>query len=379
MATLTTQEKSTRFLTLDVFRGMTVCFMIIVNSPGGSTNYAPLLHADWHGFTPTDLVFPSFLFAVGNAMAFSMRKYELQGEGIFWRKLLKRTALIFLLGFLMYWFPFFGTDEAGNVGLLPLSETRILGVLQRIALCYFFGSLIFHYFSKQTAVWIGVGLLIGYWLVMYLFGDAGDPYSLTGNAALKLDLWLMGPDHLYHGEGIPFDPEGALSTLPAIGNVIAGYLTGDYIRRQGNSFETIAKLMLVAAALLVGAWAWDMSFPINKKLWTSSFVLLTSGLDIALIACLIYVVELRSYRRWTSFFLVFGKNPLFIYLLSEFLVITLFLVSVGDQSLRNWIYQSVYLSLLPPIQASLWFALTIMAICWVVGYWLDKRNIYIRV
>jgi len=369
-----------RNLALDVFRGMTVCFMIIVNTPGTwEIAYAPLLHAPWHGFTPTDLVFPSFLFAVGNAMAFSMHKYESQGESVFWRKTLKRTFIIFLLGFLLYWFPFFREAEGGGLELRPLGETRILGVLQRIALCYFFASIIIHYGSKKAALWFSAFALIGYWIISYAFGDANDPYSLAGNAALKLDLLLFGDKHLYHGEGIAFDPEGFLSTLPSIVNVIAGYLAGDYIRRKGNSYEVIAKLCLVGSLLILGALTWHMAFPINKKLWTSSFVLLTVGIDLLILASLAFVIEIQKRRKWTQFFLVFGKNPLFIYVLADLLITILSMVPLGEKSLQQVFFRDVLLKIASPINASLLFALIFMMLCWSIGYVLDRKKIYIRV
>jgi predicted acyltransferase len=372
-------DQQARYLALDVFRGMTICFMIIVNSPGSwDIAYAPLLHAQWHGFTVTDLVFPSFLFAVGNAMAFTMPKFDNQPERIFWTKVLKRTFIIFLLGFLMYWFPFFRQGESG-LELRPLAETRIPGVLQRIALCYFFASVILHFGSKRFAVWFSVFALLAYWLLSYVFGDATDPYSLTGNAGLKLDLLLFGEQHLYHGEGIAFDPEGLLSTLPSIVNVIGGYLAGDFIRRYGNSYETIAKLMIAGALLIFLALTWHMAFPINKKLWTSSFVLLTVGLDLLILPFLIYVIEIMNSRKWTDFFVVFGRNPLFIYLLSEILLITLYMIPAGDKNLQQWFYQDLFGSFASPINASLLFALFFMLVCWAVGYILDRKRIYIRV
>jgi predicted acyltransferase len=371
-------SENQRYLSLDVFRGMTVCFMIIVNTGGGSVNYAPLLHASWHGFTPTDLVFPSFLFAVGNAMAFSLYKYEQQGDNVFWRKTLKRTAIIFLLGFLMYWFPFVRPDENGNWAMMPLANTRILGVLQRIALCYFFASIVLHFGSKRFAVWFSVFALLVYWIVSYAFGDPNDPYSLTGNAGLRLDVWLFGESHMYHGEGVAFEPEGLLSTLPSIVNVIFGYLAGDFIRRYGNKYETIAKLMLAGGVLVFVALTWDMAFPINKKLWTSSFVLLTVGIDLMVLSFLIYVLEILKRTKWTPFFLVFGKNPLFIYLLSELLIITLYMIPTASGSLQRSIYLG-FEKIASPINASFLFALFFMLTCWAVGYVLDKRKIYIRV
>jgi predicted acyltransferase len=372
-------EQQARYLALDVFRGMTICFMIIVNSPGSWViAYGPLLHAPWHGFTPTDLVFPSFLFAVGNAMAFTIHKFDGQPESIFWSKILKRTFIIFLLGFLMYWFPFFQQGDSG-LELKPLSATRIPGVLQRIALCYFFASIVLHYGSKKFAVLFSAFALLSYWLVSYLFGNAIDPYSLTGNAGLKLDLFLFGEGHLYHGEGVAFDPEGLLGTLPAIVNVIGGYLAGDFIKRYSSSYETIAKLMIAGAVLILIALTWDMAFPINKKLWTSSFVLLTVGLDLLILPILIFVIEMLNYRKWTYFFVVFGRNPLFIYLLSEVLLITLYLISVGDKSAQEVIYDDFLMSFSSPINASFLFAFLFMLVNWAVGYWLDKKRIYIKV
>ena len=374
-----TMKHAERNLALDAFRGMTICFMIIVNSPGTwDVAYAPLLHASWHGFTPTDLVFPSFLFAVGNAMAFVMPKYESQGRAAFWNKVIRRTLLIFLLGYLMYWFPFFQQSPEGGLMLRPIGETRIMGVLQRIALCYFFAAVILHVAKGRILFWIGAGLLFGYWLISYFFGTPGDPYSLAGNAALKFDLAVFGPAHLYHGEGVPFDPEGLLSTFPAIVNVLLGFWAGQLIRKHGNSFETIAKLMLAGFICILVALAWNDSFPINKKLWTSSFVLLTSGIDLMILPALIYLIEILKRTRFSYFFVVFGKNPLFIYLLSEVLLVTLYLIPAGGSSLQQQIYAGLR-SFANPLNASLLFALLYMLTCWLVGYVLDKRKIYIKV
>lgn len=373
-------EQQPRYLALDVFRGMTICFMIIVNSPGSwQFAYAPLEHAAWHGFTPTDLVFPSFLFAVGNAMAFVMHKYESQGNAVFWRKVLKRTFIIFLIGYLMYWFPFFRQAQDGGLELKPLAETRILGVLQRIALCYFFASVILHFGSRKFALWFSAFALFAYWVISWSFGDPSDPYSMTGNAGLRLDLILFGPDHLYHGEGIAFDPEGLLSTLPSIVNVIAGFFAGDYIRRNGNSYETISKLMIAGAFLIFGALVWDMAFPINKKIWTSSFALLTVGIDLLILSVLIYIIEIYKRRRWTHFFVVFGRNPLFIYVLADLLITFMGLITVQGSSLQEWLYQNVFGSFAGPFLASFLFAFFYMLLNWTIGYFLDKKGIYIRV
>ena len=377
-------KSASRFLALDVFRGLTVCFMIIVNTPGdGATAFAPLLHADWNGFTPTDLVFPSFLFAVGNAMSFSMEKYRALGDGAFFGKVIKRTLLIFLLGYLMYWFPFF-TIEDGQFALKPISHTRVMGVLQRIALCYFFASLIIRYFSSRGVMIASIVLLFGYWLLLLAYGMPGDVYGMQTNAGYYLDKFILGENHLYHGEGVAFDPEGILSTLPSIVNVIIGYYAGKFIQQKGKTYETVARLFLTGGVLVCLALIWNTYFPINKKLWSSSFVLLTTGIDLTIIAGLIYLVEIQKAgapeKGWTKFFTVFGKNPLFIYLLSELLAILLYQINVTrKQSVFSWINNVFFQRVAPGPVGSLFFALSFMMLCWSVGLWLDKRKVYIRV
>lgn len=365
-----------RYLALDVFRGMTICFMIIVNSPGGSLSYAPLNHADWHGFTPTDLVFPSFLFAVGNALAFVMYRYRSQDSSVFWKKTLKRTVLIFLIGYLMYWFPFYDFS-AGH--FKPIAHTRIFGVLQRIALCYFFASVIVYYGSKKIAVALSALFLLGYWIILYVYGDPNDPYSMAGYAGNALDIAILGKDHMYHDRGIIFEPEGILSTLPAIVNVIAGYLAGDFIRKHGNTYEAVAKLMLAGAALIFLALTWNMAFPINKKIWTSSFVLLTVGIDLIILPALIYFIEILKNVKWTYFFVVFGRNPLFIYLLSELLLVTLYQFTVSGRRIPGWLTHDFFGSFASPINASFLFAFFFMLLNWGVGCLLDKKKIYVKV
>lgn len=361
-----------RYLSLDVFRGMDVALMIIVNSPGnGDTSFGILKHAEWNGFTLTDLVFPTFLFVVGNAMSFSMRKYETMGNGAFLRKVLKRFSIIFLLGFLMYWFPFFE-----NGSLKPIAETRIFGVLQRIALCYLFASLLLHYFKTRTVIIFSALALVGYHILLVVFGDL----TLTGNAVLKLDKLLIGDDHMYHGNGgVAFDPEGLLSTLPAIVNVIAGYFTGKFIQKNGQNYETIAKLLMAAAILVLAGFAWDLALPFNKKLWTSSFVVLTCGIDLFIIAILIYLLDMSKPGKWTYFFEVFGKNTLFIYLLSELFIISLAVISMKGTSAYNWIADHIFIASAGDYLGSLLFALWIMFTCWFVGYLMDKKGIYVKV
>ncbi|MCX2740262.1 acyltransferase family protein [Pontibacter anaerobius] len=376
-----TLKRTERYLSLDVLRGLTVALMVIVNTPGSwSTIYAPLRHAPWHGFTVTDLVFPAFLFAVGNAMSFSMRKFDVQPESVFLTKVLKRTAIIFFIGLLLRAFPFMAHAEGGGLELFDFSTIRVMGVLQRIALAYLIGSLVVHYFKIKGAVIFSAVVLLGYWAVLYFFGNQPDPYSLEGNAALKFDLLFFSPEVLYKGYGIPFDPEGLLSTLPAAVNVVAGYLVGMFIQKNGNNLSTVFKLNLAGAAVIVVALLWDVAFPINKALWTSSYTLYTVGLVILVLGALMLVIEVFNSKKWTYFFEVFGKNPLFIYAMSILVIKTLSFIKVDEETrLSSWIYQNWFLSWGEGEFASLMFALAYMLLHWQMGYLMDRNRIYVKV
>jgi len=193
-----------------------------------------------------------------------MRKYQQMGNATVLSKIFRRTLLIFLLGFIMYWLPFVRTGADGHWEFIPISDTRILGVLQRIALCYCFASLLIHYLPKKALWVVSAVLLLGYWAIMYAFGEPGAPYEIHSNAGLFLDKFVMGDSHLYHGEGFAFDPEGILSTLPAIVNVIAGYLAGLFIQEKGKTPQGITRLISVGAILILIAWLWNTQFPVNK-------------------------------------------------------------------------------------------------------------------
>lgn len=361
---------------IDVMRGLTLTLMIIVNmSISDDKSYAPLLHAAWHGLTLTDLVFPSFLFVVGTALSFTLGKYQRMGNAAVLQKIFTRTALIFLCGYLLYWFPFFEFDKAAHLSLLPLEKTRILGVLQRIALGYGFASLILHYGKARGAIVFSVVALLGYWWILYSFGD----YTLTGNAALKLDKLVLGDAHMYHGEGIAFDPEGILGTLPAIVNVLAGYFAARLVREKGPIYEVIAKLMMVGAVCGFVALCWSGVFPFNKKLWTSSYVLCTIAIDLFVLSLLVYVIDLRKMRGWTYFFEVFGRNTLFIYLLSEVIQTIFWTTHVGNLALFDWLLKNGFQWWAGDKPGSFIFALAFMLSCWLVGYGLDKKHIYIKI
>lgn len=369
------RQLENRITAIDVMRGLTLALMIVVNLQiGAGKSYAQLLHAQWDGLTLTDVVFPTFMFVVGTSLAFTLEQYERLGEAAFLRKVLTRTALIFLCGYLLYWFPFFRIDAARHVIAAPISHTRIFGVLERIALGYGAAALIVHYGRRTGAIVFALIALLGYWWVMHAFGD----YSLAGNAEIKLDKLVLGEGHMYRGEGVAFDPEGILSTLPAIVNVLAGYLAGRFVRERGTGGRTLVSLVLAGAACVLLALWWDTVFPINKKLWTSSFVLCTVGIDLGVLAILACLVPQTQARGWTYFFEVFGRNTLIIYLLSEAGEKVLHMVRIGGQSVLEWVYTVGFASWAGDKAGSLLYAVAYMLCCWAVAYVMDRRRIYVR-
>lgn len=391
-----------RFYSLDVFRGATVCLMILVNNPGSWSHiYAPLEHAPWHGLTPTDLVFPFFLFAVGNAMAFVMPRLEAAGDALFWKKVIKRTVLIFLIGLFLNWWPFVKWSDDQLVfrpwvdPQNPNSGVRIFGVLQRIAVCYFFASVLIYYLKARKAFYAGLVVLLLYW-VLCIVGNPVDPFSLKGWFGTDIDKSILGVAHLYKGEGVPFDPEGLMSTLPAIVQVIFGYLVGDYIRQRSKTapattlqtepnhhlYMLLTGLFVTGIALILTGFCWDMVFPINKKIWTSSYVVYTSGLAILTIATMIYFIEIRQVRGGLArFFDVFGKNALFVFALSAFLPKTLSLIRLADgNNPWNWLYKKLLIHVPgAPENGSLLYALCVILFMWAICYWMDRKKIYIKV
>jgi len=380
-----------RFLSLDVFRGATVALMILVNNPGSWAHiYPPLKHAPWHGCTPTDLVFPFFLFAVGNAMAFVVPKLREAGHAQFWLKIIKRTFLIFLIGYLLNWSPFVKW-EGDLLVMKSLEKLRIMGVLQRIAICYFFASVIAYYSGIKGSFLAATLLLLFYWLLCFTAGDPADPYSLNGWFGNAVDKLLLGENRLYKGEGVPFDPEGLMSSFGAIAQVLLGYLTGNYILQKGKNFEMVTGLFVMATILSLSGLCWDLVFPMNKKIWTSSYTLYTSGLAIYTIAMLIYLIELKKVKGfWIRFFDVFGKNPLFIFVLSGFLPRALSLIRIpngehADGSARylspfSWYYENIAKNIPgQPENGSLFYALTMILFFWAIASWMDRKKIYIKV
>ena len=365
-----------RFRSLDVFRGMTMCLMLIVNTAGAGSDPWPILdHADWFGFTAADIVFPSFLFAVGNAMAFGALKE--MSEGDFWRKTLRRTATILALGLLFQWFPFGHMTDHGWV-MKSFSQLRLPGVLQRIALCYFFAAVAARYLGVRGLLALSAALLLGYWALLLTTVPPDQALTKLGNIGNAVDRFVFGQAHLYHRDH-DFDPEGLPGTLPAIVNVIFGYLAGLYARRQGPSRIVALRYLAVGVALLAAALVWNPAFPIGKKLWTSSFVLLTVGIDLVVLAGLIGWIDLGKHKFGVRFFEIFGRNPIFIYIFGIILDRVLNTVPVGGQNAWNWLGKSVVQPLLPGPAGSLLCAIGFMLLCWLAAWALDRKNIVIKV
>jgi predicted acyltransferase len=374
--TITTQNN--RLLALDVFRGMTIAFMILVNTPGSWSHvFSPLRHAKWHGATPTDMVFPFFLFIVGVSMFFSFSKYNQNLDAATTKKILKRVFLIFVIGLTLNYFPFYNRT---------LGALRIMGVLQRIALAYGLGAFICLFVPNKNLWKVGLLILVGYWGVMYAMGT-GDPFSLQGNFAKVADLAIFGESHVYKGFGIPFDPEGLFSTIPAAVTVIFGYLVGLLIKEANDKSAMVKNLLIIGTLSIFIALVWDMYFPINKPLWTSSYVLYAGGIASIIIGLLIEFIDVRGYQSWTKPFVVFGMNPLIIYVMSGLIVKVMLYIAKWENAsgetvkLYGWIYNEVFAGLLPSNLnlASLLFAIFIVSICWLFGYVLFKKRIFIKV
>jgi predicted acyltransferase len=364
---------SGRLVSLDIFRGLTVAFMIIVNTPGSwEYVYPPLEHAKWHGCTPTDLVFPFFLFIVGVSSWFSLKKY---GNEINWESFLRifrRVVSIFAVGLFLNIFPYFGRDY---------STLRIMGVLQRIAIAYGAGAIICLAVRREY-LWIVIAvMLLLYWGLLAFFGGA-DPYSLTDNFALKSDIAILGKDHLYSGFGIPFDPEGILSTIPAVCTVIIGYYIGEILGQGSSDWRTVIKLLLFGAAAFGLGYLWNMVFPVNKPLWTSSYVLYTAGLAMGVLALIYLIADVIKFQVWGIPFIVFGTNALFSFFLAgiwtKLMLFIKFSSGTEKVTLYSWIYNNACVPVAGKMNGSLMFALIQMILIWCFALILYRKKIMIR-
>ena len=332
-------------------------------------------------------------------MAFVLPKLEAAGESVFWKKVTRRTVLIFLIGLFLNWFPFIKWDNGHLVGKPwayitadgKIAGVRIFGVLQRIALCYFFASVIAHYFKQKGAFAVSAFILLAYWFLCVAANPA-DPFSLAGWFGTKVDLALVGEAHIYKGEGTSFDPEGLMSIFGAIVQVIFGYLAGSYILQKGKNAEMVNGLFVAGCVLIFTGYCWDIVFPINKKIWTSSYTIYTTGLAILILAVMINLIEFKGWKgKWSSFFDVFGKNALFIFVMSGVLPRLLALIQIPGGIAPdgkpiyltpfNWFYENVCKPILPvePKIGSLVYALCFITMMWSFAWLLDKKKIYIKV
>jgi predicted acyltransferase len=377
MPNTTTSTATGRLVSLDVFRGITIAGMVLVNNPGTWEHiYWPLEHAQWHGWTPTDLVFPFFLFIVGAAitLAFGSRAESGGSARDLYLKVVKRTLIIFAIGLFLNAFPYFG-----------LSELRIPGVLQRIAVCYFFASIIFLNTKIRTQVGITIGLLLIYWLIVKLIPAPGfgvGDLTKEGSLPSFIDRVVFGK-HVW-AQAKVYDPEGLLSTIPALATTLIGVLTGHWLRSKKTAYEKVAGLFVAGAICIAVGWAWNSFFPINKALWTSSYVLFTGGLALQFLALCYWVIDINGYRRWAKPFEIFGVNAIALYvgagLMAELLGVIKVTGADGSKvSLGSWIYENLFASWASPVNASLAFAIAFVLV-WLGLMWiLYRRKIFIKV
>jgi predicted acyltransferase len=368
-----TPTETQRLVSLDVFRGITIAGMILVNNPGSWEHiYWPLEHAAWSGWTPTDLVFPFFLFIVGVSITLALgKRVELGGSNRdVYLKIIKRTLIIFAIGLFLNGFPYFG-----------LAELRIPGVLQRIAVCYFFASIIFLNTKVRTQIAIVIGLLLFYWLLVKFVpapGYAAGDLTKEGSLPSYVDRTVFGA-HVW-AQAKVYDPEGLLSTIPAIATTLIGVLTGHWLRTEKTRYEKAAGMFVVGAICVAIGWAWNAFFPINKALWTSSYVLFTGGLGLQFLAFCYWLIDIKGYRRWAKPFEVFGLNAIALYVVADLIASLLGLIKIGGgDSLGGWIYDHVFASWASPVNASLAFAICFVLVCLGLMWILYRRRIFLKV
>lgn len=357
--------KSQRLIALDAFRGLTMALMVLVNNAGSNAAYAPLKHAEWHGWTLTDTVFPSFLWIVGVAITLSLAKRRNAGHpsGHLVTRIIRRAAVLFILGLTIYAFPFNADTQ------------RILGVLQRIAICYLIGSLLYLYTSLRTQVIVLSTLFAAYWLMMGLApvpGYGAGHLDVENNFAHYVDRIVLG-SHNYHWTKT-WDPEGIISTLPAIGTTILGMIAGHILAAREALYERTTKLFATGTLLLVAGLICDTWLPINKKLWTVSFSLFMAGIDYLALALLIWIIDARGWRRPFQPFVIFGMNAIAIYLAAEYLDTLL-----HAMHWQHPIFATVFAPLASPANASLLYSLMYVLVMYAVAYVMYRKNWFLRV
>jgi predicted acyltransferase len=393
--------KRERLISLDVFRGLTIAGMLLVNNPGTwSAIYPPLEHATWHGWTPTDLIFPFFLFIVGitTHLSLSARRERGDSEAQLVRQILRRGAIIFLLGFLMSLFPFYqwGTIE-GMVNpsvwdriAYRWDHVRILGVLQRIGLVYIAAGLLTLKTTLKQQVIILAVLLYGYWFAMTLIPIPGKTIGAllldkpSETLAAHLDRAILGMKHIWSGS-VTYDPEGPFSTIPAIGTAILGVLAGRWIaQRKRPLFERLCGLYGAGSLAMVLGLMWSWSFPINKNIWTSSYVLFTAGMACVALATIMWIIEVHDIRWWTKPFVIYGVNPIVAFVGSGVVarcIYTLWKVQYNGQAtpVETVIYKEAFASWLEPKNASLAMAFVTVLFWFAILAFLYRRKIFLKV
>lgn len=379
-----------RLLALDVLRGITIAGMIMVNNPGSwSYMYAPLQHAAWNGLTPTDLVFPFFMFIMGISTYISLKKYNFEFSPSAAIKILKRTAVIFAIGLFITWFSTFcrmwnslSAEELGFFARLGQSawtfeHIRILGVMQRLALCYGATSIIALVMKHKYIPYLIVAILVGYFLLLV----TGNGFEDSDTSILAIvDRAVLGEAHLYKAN---IDPEGLLSTLPSIAHVLIGFCVGQLLLGVKNISDQLLRLFLIGTILTFTGFLLSYGCPINKKIWSPTFVLATCGLASSFLALLVWIIDVKGYKGWSRFFETFGVNPLFIYVMAGVVSILLnnILVPYNGEliSLHGVLYSNILQPLLGDYPGSLAYALLFIAFNWSVGYILYKKKIYIKI
>ena len=390
-----------RLVSLDVFRGLTVAGMLLVNNPGTwSAIYPPLEHAAWNGWTPTDLIFPFFLFIVGITTELSLRARRARGddERAILRQILRRGALIFLFGFLLSGFPFFtwppALPEASFLDRVVdrLEHWRVLGVLQRIGLAYLFGALLTWRTTLTQQVGLLAVLLFGYWALMTLVpvpdtGVAGRFVLDHPDQLLSawLDRTILGTNHLWIGAKT-WDPEGVLSTVPAIGTMMLGTFAGRWIAHQERTLtDRLAGLFAVGAMAMMLGLMWHWVFPINKSIWSSSYVIFTAGMGAVSLATCMWIIDVMQVRRWTFPFVVYGTNPMLAFLgsgLMARLISSIWTWETGTGSrisAQGFVFNTLYGSWLPPREASFAYALSFVALWFLLLWGAWKRGFVLKV
>ncbi len=356
-----------RYVALDAFRGLTIALMILVNTPGSwSYVYAPLLHAQWHGLTPTDLVFPFFMFIVGSAMFFAFKKQEFSLSSPLAVKIVKRSVLIFLIGFLLNIYPF--TESA--------ESWRVMGVLQRIGIAYFFAAFIVLSCKRNLIFIIALLILLVYPMILQLAGDGA--YLLETNLVREIDLMILGASHMYSGMGVAFDPEGIVSTLPSIVSVLIGFEVTRFISQVPDKHTSLRNLLVLGITGLAIGLLLDAVVPINKALWTSSYVILTAGFACLTLALFVFVIDIKRINKPVTPLLIYGTNPLFIYVLSWLWVASYVFFDLGGVPLNQWMFNSLA-TLMPEKLASFVFALSHVVLFGWFSKLLFDRKIFIKI